>query len=629
LCLLLTGACGRVGIELFPAGDGGGGIGPGGALPDAGGSPDADDSGSSCSATCENAHGATSCESGACVPTCALGYADCDGNTSNGCETDTSNRALSCGSCELSCDNAHGATQCGAGLCQPSCDASFQDCDGEPNNGCEADLSSAQSCGSCDVKCSNEHGSSTCQAGSCVPSCAAGYADCDGLPENGCETNTNADPAHCGSCPNSCGSNGQICVAGTCQASPCAPGLGECDNDLAVTCETDITSSLGNCGFCGNRCSASNGTAQCAGSSCGVASCNGGFGNCDGNPANGCEVTLATSTGNCGACGKSCSNAHGTTRCAASACVPSCSTGFGDCDSSRQNGCETPLDTTSDCGMCGKSCPANGGTPVCNAGVCNTVCNLSGTFALKMSVAGTWPNAQYIASGNGTFQFWMKLQGSHSGGSVSGTLLECGRYVPDFDARTVNEHFGFSHGTLLFDHAPPYLPTSAVTLALGSSSPGATLMLPRSALQMGTRMTDPVNGAWPSAASGLTSVDDDMDGKRGVTVSYLGSSGYDYPRTGGTLNAPRADNPYIASRVSFSLNGTLNSCTQASGSASFSHIDTRIFGCSLANSNSECNASQADFLDQNCLNYTLGTASFSLLKVADGASCAQIRAALP
>ena len=41
----------------------------------------------SCGTVCANAHGTTSCVSGACVPVCAFGYVSCDSNFNNGCET--------------------------------------------------------------------------------------------------------------------------------------------------------------------------------------------------------------------------------------------------------------------------------------------------------------------------------------------------------------------------------------------------------------------------------------------------------------------------------------------------------------------------------------------------------------
>jgi hypothetical protein len=123
----------------------------------------------------------------------------------------------------------------------------------------------------------------------------------------------------------------------------------------------------------------------------------------------------------------------------------------------------------------------------------------------------------------------------------------------------------------------------------------------------------------------------DLDGKPGVTVQYVGTGGYDFPRTGPTLGANRADSPYIASRVSFSLSGTLASCTQSTGAVTMTHIDTRIVGCNRASSTTDCTPGEADFLDQNCLIYTISGSpqTYTLLKVANGATCAAVRAALP
>jgi hypothetical protein len=310
--------------------------------------------------------------------------------------------------------------------------------------------------------------------------------------------------------------------------------------------------------------------------------------------------------------------------------VPTCGTGYGDCDTSRPNGCETALNTITNCGMCGRTCPANGGTAVCNAGVCNTICDLTGTYALKMSVAGSWANATYIRGGSGTFQFWMKLQGTHTGNSIAGTLTECGRYVPDFSATMVSETYNYGYPNSLFDGN--FLPSTSTTITLGSSSPGATFALPLSATQMGVNMADPINGSWPSLASGIAAgirVDMDGDSHPGVSAVYSNAGSLDYPRTSTSFSATRSDQPYVASRVSFSLNGTVTSCTQSSGSGTFTHIDTRIFGC-RRDTGAQCSASDANFLDQNCLNYNMpSTATYTLVKVANGASCATIRAALP
>lgn len=493
------------------------------------------------------------------------------------------------GDCEIClplCTNAHGTTGCSAGTCEPRCAPGFADCDGLPANGCEAPLDPAGECFRCEGSdCGDaqvEDAGQVDDAGLEPLICTTGHADCDADPANGCEANIQSDPAHCGTCTSACLSGSELCSAGQCEPSPCPSGQGECDGDLARFCETNLLSSSSDCGFCGNVCSAANGSAACSAGSC---------------------------------------------------VLSSCQSGFADCDARLGNGCETALDSVQNCGMCGRACTAaSGGTAACSAGTCGTVCNLTGTYALKLSVAGSWPNDSYIQAGNGTFQFWMRLVVTQSGTSWTGTLTECGRSIPPFSARAVAETFLYAYPTRLFD--ADFLPAFPTRGTLGSTSPGASFALAPSAVQLGIDMAlaplarDPIAGAWPTAASqipGANRLDMDRDGLPGVTAEYADSQMH--PRTGGTLFDPRSDNPYVASRVAFSLSGVLDSCTQASGAANFSFIDTRIYACSL--DSGECSATQANFLDQNCLNYTLGAGSYRLTKLSDGATCATVRSSLP
>ncbi len=92
------------------------------------------------------------------------------------------------------------------------CAEGHGDCDGLPDNGCEADLGSPESCGACGVPCDNGE----CQDFTCV--CDPGYADCDGEPLTVCETDLTTDPLHCGLCARSCGD--AECAAGLCVPEP-------------------------------------------------------------------------------------------------------------------------------------------------------------------------------------------------------------------------------------------------------------------------------------------------------------------------------------------------------------------------------------------------------------------------
>ncbi len=586
----------------------------------------------SCPTPCVNAHGTASCSTGSCVVACELGYADCDGDATNGCEVSTAATTAACGGCGVSCTNIHGVTQCQSSLCAPTCDPGYADCDQDPLNGCEQPLDTLADCGDCAVACSETNATTACLGGACSPTCASGFGDCDGNPGNGCEADLDNDPTRCGSCSFACGTSGQICVAGTCQASPCSPGFGECDGDLGVTCETSTDTSLQNCGFCSNACSVDNGTPTCSAGDCAIGGCDSGFGDCDALASNGCEVPLATTAAHCGGCGSACVNPNGNTSCSGSSCAPTCSTGFGDCDASRQNGCETALDGVNNCGGCGNVCPANGGTPICNAGLCDTLCDLSGTFALKMTMTGSWPAVANVRSGGGTFFFWLKATTTHVGNSVAATVTECGRVMPEIVAdMVVGADEPLIHGYTNGPFDSGLLPSSAAAVTLNRSSPGATLSWPLTANQLGIAMTNPKTDAWPSATSGIPAgqrVDMDGDGKPGVTGTY--ATGATFPRTSAAFfGGNRADLPYYAARLRFSLNGSLSSCSASSGTATVTSTDLRIYGCNRSGSAQDCDATEGAFVDANTPTVVSGPASYVLERVANGAGCAAVRAAIP
>lgn len=141
---------------------------------------------------------------------------------------DTSSDVDNCGSCGNVCGDQHATPSCAAGRCSLACDLGHADCDGEPANGCEADVEGdADNCGACGNTCSALHASASCVAGACEAACDAGYADCDGEPANGCEVALASDPFNCGAC-------GNDCAGGLCGAGGCAPGATSLASGLAV-----------------------------------------------------------------------------------------------------------------------------------------------------------------------------------------------------------------------------------------------------------------------------------------------------------------------------------------------------------------------------------------------------------
>ncbi|MBN1654944.1 MAG: hypothetical protein JXA30_14335 [Deltaproteobacteria bacterium] len=585
-----------------------------------------------CSTPCENPNGSAECVDGACVVTCIDDYADCD-DPSDGCETDLMTDPQHCGSCDNECDTD--SQTCIDGECKiTSCPAGLADCDGVLNNGCETDLNtSLLNCGTCGNACIANNGIAQCVGGTCnIAECDSGFDDCDGLLINGCEADLKTSLQNCGYCGNGCTANNGTaeCADGTCNIADCNSGFDDCDGSYNNGCEADLNTSLQNCGYCNNPCSANNGTAECADGTCDIADCNSGFDDCDGLYINGCEAGLNTSLQNCGYCGNGCTANNGTAECADGTCnIADCNSGFDDCDGLYNNGCETDLNTSlEDCGYCGNACPDNygdDGAPVCNSGTCGTVCDLNGTFALKVTAAVSWPAATWISAGSGTFYSWTKLQVSQSGNSLSVTIVECEWNTPHIKSSFYNEWYKINYPTSLFDST--YLPSASTTAMLSSSSPGATLNLTAVTMLKGTTTS---SGTWAlGTASSLTSSDMDGDGKPGVTAVYSNSGSDYYPPTSALIGANRADFVYMATRLAFSLSGTLNGCTGSSGNALVTHVDNRIFGCNRSNSTSDCSSSEGGFLDNNQPNYIADSATYTLVKLADTATCADVRSALP
>ncbi len=325
-----------------------------------------------CGQACDLENASQSCSSGSCsITSCDSGYTDCNAQNADGCEVHTSADVDNCGSCGNTCTNAHGTTQCNTGICSPSCESLWGDCDSDPDNGCERPLDTLADCGGCGLACSLQNASESCSTGSCViSSCISGYTDCNSVTGDGCEVHTSVDTSNCGTCGNVCSNaHGTTqCSAGSC-APVCAGLWGDCDSDPDNGCETQLDT-LTNCGSCGQTCNLLNATESCSTGSCVITSCNSGYTDCNSTDADGCEVHTAVDTANCGTCGNICSNGHGTTLCSGGTCSPTCSGLWGDCDSDPDNGCEEPLNTLMDCGDCGVVCDLPGSGETCVTGSC-------------------------------------------------------------------------------------------------------------------------------------------------------------------------------------------------------------------------------------------------------------------
>lgn len=222
----------------------------------------------------------------------------------------------------------------------------------------------------------------------CEPGCRAD----DGCPE----AKPHCDVAHhtcvvclsADQCPAGQACSDQTCVPSCSSSHPCA-GTATCCAEACV----DVQSSPANCGKCGATCTLAHASSVCKAGGCAIGDCIDGFADCNGVAADGCETDLTKDPASCGKCGFACTGTHGKASCVAASCVLSCDPGWGDCDHNPANGCEADLaHDPKNCGGCGVA-----PTEVCNGRDDNCNGSVDETFAC---VKGSAPRSCTASCGS-------------------------------------------------------------------------------------------------------------------------------------------------------------------------------------------------------------------------------------
>ncbi|MGE0323593.1 MAG: hypothetical protein AB7S68_14885 [Polyangiaceae bacterium] len=228
----------------------------------------------------------TSCSGGLCNSPCSTGRGNCTQpaapSADDGCEIDTLTDTRNCGACGRGCSSDHVLSKsCSFGVCNSTCDVGYGNCAQPPtgtDDGCETNVSAnASSCGACGEGCVSGFvcGSSTCGCdsnGDCNAggnaTCSSGICECSRIgadqvckPGERCINNSGQSTCSCNG-GSGCGS-GQTCCESGCK---------------------NLSSDATSCGACGHTCPPG---FNCASSSCvcnGDASCNAGSaGTCSSN----------------------------------------------------------------------------------------------------------------------------------------------------------------------------------------------------------------------------------------------------------------------------------------------------------------------------------------------------------
>ena len=257
------------------------------------------------SGPCQNGGGCAASESGYTC-SCAPGF------TGTNCEIDVDECAPApCQNGGTCTDGVNGYTcACAPGFTGTNCETEIDECADNPcingdcvdginrydclcfpgftGTNCEIDVDECASSPCANGDCIDGMNSYTC---ACLPgfagtNCEINVDDCAAAPcQNGGTCADGVNGYTCSCAPGFAGTNCEINID-DCAAAPCQNG-GTCTDGVnGYTCSCPS-------GFTGTNCETPVG-------------CSAGLADCDGNPANGCEVTLSSNAANCGACGTAC-----------------------------------------------------------------------------------------------------------------------------------------------------------------------------------------------------------------------------------------------------------------------------------------------------------------------------------
>jgi hypothetical protein len=239
----------------------------------------------------------------------------------------------------------------------------------------------------------------------------------------------------------------------------------------------------------------------------------------------------------------------------------------------------------------------------------------------------TWPAGIASMGGTGQVHIWGKLTFTANGNTLDGTLQACGIVLPPTTLTAL------AGGMMLQIEVPdaawdaPSMQRFQVDGTQSGWNVGSTLSFSYAAL-IGLTLAAPTTAPWPSSYADITMTNDaEGDGKVGLTAIPRGDSGFTLPPTS-ILQTSRVDEVYIVTRQVTAAMLTRATCDRACGSATFAHFNNHVVGCHVMGG-ADCTSNEINFVDTNRTIYEVTSATAETQVIADTATCADVRAALP
>ncbi|HMI86024.1 MAG TPA: hypothetical protein VK550_18135, partial [Polyangiaceae bacterium] len=238
--------------------------------------------------------------------------------------------------------------------------------------------------------------------------------------------------------------------------------------------------------------------------------------------------------------------------------------------------------------------------------------------------------------GTGKVHLWNRAKLAANGMALTGNVNSCGTTLPDIALNGVGQLA--ANGQKVSIEIPfaswdtPSIPVFEQKGTFGGWNPGSPVDMEYTIALVGMTMADPFNAPWPMTYNTIMGADAEGDGKLGITGVPKSTADrvYVFPPTSLGLfgSAPAADRVYIASRNVLALKGTTTSCEEQSGTVNVKFFDNHVIGCHTT-MNTECDANQTKFVDDSRTVYQVTGATFVAKKIADNATCVDVRTALP